>query len=126
MLRRPRAPSPPDAHRALARPGNPPRACSPEIGNREAEPEARTNRWAPLRLLRVDELLGRDLAVRRRRWATGGARGRHLDHRRLPVLRDVLHLLVDEQTIGVPLAVRRADLERAGDLDLVTDGVRRA
>ena len=45
---------------------------------------------------------------------------------RLPVLGDVLHLLVDEQAVGVALAVRRRRLERARDLDLVADRVRPA
>src|ERR1043166_5173306 len=48
-----------------------------------------------------------------------------LDSGRFPALGDVLHLLVDEQAVGVALAVRRRQLPRAGDLDLVADLVGR-
>src|SRR6185436_12386016 len=74
-------------------------------------------------LAALHEILRRWLG-RRSRCALSARFG--LDHRRLPGLGDVLHLLVDQQTIGVALAVRRRQLPGAGDLDLIADLVGRA
>src|ERR1051325_1165560 len=48
------------------------------------------------------------------------------DHRRFPVRGDILHPLVDQESVGVALAVRRRQPPRAGDLDLIADLVWRA
>src|SRR5262249_35140681 len=74
-------------------------------------------------LAAVDHVLGALLGGRGRR-ALCTRLG--LDHRRLPALGDVLHVLVDQEAVGVALAMRRHQLPGPRDLDLIAALVGRA
>src|ERR1044071_5809724 len=88
--------------------------------------QTRTKRQCPPALAAALAALV-DQILRARSRGSGGCRLPRLglDDGRLPVRGEVLHPLVDQQSVGVALAVRRRQPPRAGDLDLIADLVRR-